>query len=160
MKRLLLFLLCALLFVGCSFNTTQNTTAEQTTTEPTHAQSYQIYIPTENADGFVSEVLSVSEITPESVLEELQNHKVLPENVIINRLEVAGTQLNLDFNQAFADVVCSTGTAGEMMIIGSVVNTYLSAYQSSQVDCVIITVEGSVWESGHVIYDEPIGPME
>ena len=158
MKRLLLICLCVLLLVGCSAPKTE--TSIPIATAPETTQSYKIYLPLDSADGLESKMLTVTEITPESVLKELQNHNVLPDNVTNNYLEVDGTQLNLDFNQAFADLVCSTGTAGEMMIIGSVVNTYLSAYESSLVECVLITIEGSAWESGHVIYDEPIGPME
>ena len=164
MKKLLLFLLCTLMLAGCNNPNQELNTPTQATSpvysEPEVTESYMIYLPLESADGLESKVLNVAEITPESVLDELKGHNVLPENVMINLLEVKGTELNLDFNQAFADLVCSTGTAGEMMIIGSVVNTYLSAYQSSNVECVLITVEGSTWESGHVIYDEPIGPME
>ena len=158
MKKLLLYLLCALLLAGCASEKTQTTIP--TSTEPEATQSYLIYLPLDSADGLETKILNVTEITPEGVLEELQLHNVLSDNVAINHLEVDGAQLNLDFNRAFADLVCSTGTAGEMMIIGSVVNTYLSAYQSSKVEYVLITVEGSAWESGHVIYDEPIGPME
>ena len=164
MKKLLLFLLCALMLTGCSTPKPDVSAPTQesipVSSKPEVTESYLIYLPLESADGFERKVLNVAEITPESVLGELQGHNVLPKNIMINLLEVKGTQLNLDFNQAFADLVCSTGTAGEMMIIGSVVNTYLSAYQSSQVECVLITVEGSTWESGHVIYNEPIGPME
>ena len=157
MKKFLLILLSMLLLAGCG--STKTETPIPTTAKPETSLSYKIYLPLDSADGLESKMLNVTEITPEGVLKELQNHNVLPNNVAINHLEVDGTQLNLDFNQAFADLVCSTGTAGEMMIIGSVVNTYLSAYQSDKVECVLITVEGSIWESGHVIYDEPIGPL-
>ena len=143
---------------GCISSKTKTTIS--TSTEPETTESYLIYLPIDSADGLETKILNVTEITPEGVLKELQIHNVLPDNVSINHLEVDGAQLNLDFNRAFAELVCSTGSAGEMMIIGSLVNTYLSAYQSAKVKCVLITVEGSAWESGHVIYDEPIGPME
>ena len=137
--------------------------ATQPSTEATAASPelwYLIYLPLETADEFHAQTLNVTEITGESVLKELQKHNVLPGDVVLNYLEVDGTQLNLDFNQAFADLVCSMGTSGEMMIVGSVVNTYLSAFQSLQVEDVLITINGSSWESGHVVYDFPIGPME
>ena len=158
MKRLSIFVLCAVFLAGCSLR--KQYAAIPTTSEPEPTQSYQIYIPTDSADGLEHKILNVTEITPESVLEELQKHDVLPDHVIVNNLLIDGTLLKLDFNQAFADLICSTGSAGEMMIIGSVVNTYLSAYQSSQVESILITVNGNTWESGHVIDDEPIGPME
>jgi hypothetical protein len=43
------------------------------------------------------------------------------------------------------------------MVLGSLVNTYLSAYQA---ETVLITVEGQILESGHVIYDFPMGYFE
>ena len=163
MKKILIFL-CVLLLAGCCTPkpdvSTPTQASNHASSEPLVTESYLIYLPLEGADGFERITLNVPEISPEGVLSELQNHNVLPETVMINQLEVKDIQLNLDFNQAFADLVCSTGTAGELMIIGSVVNTYLSAYQSYNVECVLITVEGSSWESGHVIYDIPIGPVE
>lgn len=166
MKKLLIFLLCALLVAGCAHKDTNAPDSAQNASTPSEATTappelwYLIYLPLENAEGLVAKTLNVSEITPESVLKELQNHNVLPEDVVINKLEVDGTQLNLDFNQAFADLVCSLGTSGEMMIVGSVVNTYLSAYQSLQVEDVFFTIDGNILESGHVIYDTPMGPIE
>ena len=49
------------------------------------------------------------------------------------------------------------GTSGERMVIGSVVNTLIANYE---VETVSITVEGDIWESGHVIYDSPMGFFE
>ena len=44
------------------------------------------------------------------------------------------------------------GTAGEYIIIGSLVNTFLENYQDT-VTSIFITVNGEIIESGHVIYD-------
>ena len=68
-----------------------------------------------------------------------------------------GSQLFLDFNAAFSDQLVTYGTAGELMMIGSVVNTFLSAYGA---DTVMITVDGQIMESGHVIYDFPLAYHE
>jgi len=65
--------------------------------------------------------------------------------------------LNIDFNRSFADLICSMGTAGELMITGSVVNTFLSAFQA---ESVYFTVDGEILESGHVIYDFPLTFVE
>ena len=46
------------------------------------------------------------------------------------------------------------GTAGERMMVGSVVNTFLTAFD--KVDKVSILVSGQIFESGHVVYDEPM----
>ena len=168
MKRILTLLLICVLLAGCAAaaqqqeptilpiietDPTQIPTTLETESPATEApvmQSYQIYLPNDNADGFEVEVIETTEITADSVLAELQGRGALPDAVAINQFSIEGTQLNIDFNQPFADLICSMGTAGELMITGSVVNTYLSAFQA---ESVFFTVNGEILESGHVIYD-------
>ena len=112
--------------------------------------SYSIYVPNDNANGFVVETISTADISAETVLTELKKRNVLPEAVSINNFHMDNGLITIDFNQAFADVVCSMGTSGEMMVVGSVVNTFLDAFQA---ESVYFTVDGQILESGHVIYD-------
>ena len=169
MKRILtLFLICVLL-AGCSATAEQQdptvlpileTDPTETTPPTTQAPmmlAYQVYLPNDNADGFEVETVETTEITAESVLAELIGRGVLPDTVVINDFSTTGMQLNIDFNQPFADLVCSMGTAGELMITGSVVNTFLSAFQA---ESVFFTVNGGILESGHVIYDFPLTFVE
>ena len=176
MKKFLPLLLCCILLIGCSapaaeptdppvlteapaasIVTTEAPETETPTeipeTEPPVLLSYQMYLPNDNADGFDVQTVETSQITAESVLAELQAAGVLPDTVVINAFGAAGNQLNIDFNQAFADLICSMGTAGEMMITGSVVNTYITAFQA---ESVYFTINGNILESGHVVYDFPL----
>lgn len=169
MKYFLPLILACCLLVGCGAqqitpeetiesypepSTTQ--IAETEATAPTGAPSmvsYTLYLPNDNADGFVETVVTGSQITAEGVLLQLQQHGALPDNVEINSFTSEGTRLDVDLNQAFGDLVCSMGTSGELMIVGSFVNTYLNAFQA---DSLFFTVEGEILESGHVIYDFPL----
>lgn len=141
---------------------TDEPTAEPTD-EPTQAATtapvlaYTLYLPDENAEGFDEKEIQTGLINADTVLAELQAAGVLPEGVLINAFGADGNQLNIDFNQAFADLVCSMGTSGERMIIGSVVNTYMSAFQA---ESVYFTIDGEILESGHVVYDFPITFVE
>lgn len=112
--------------------------------------TYTVYSPNENADGFIEEVVEVNEVNPVSILWELKQRNPVLENVEINYCSLDDEFFTIDFNQAFADVVCSMGTSGELMVVGSVVNTYLSALH---IDSMYFTVEGEVLESGHTVYD-------
>ena len=112
--------------------------------------TYTVYVPNENADGFIEETVTVTEVSPDSVLKELQSRKILPPEVQINFCSNDDGFVTLDFNHAFADAVCSTGTSGELMIVGSVVNTYLNAFGA---DSIYFTVDGEILESGHTVYD-------
>ena len=165
MKRILSVIMICMLLAGCAAAVEQEsptilpiietdpTEPETVATEPPLMLIYQIYLPNDNADGFDVQTVESSQITPESVLKELCDRNVLPDTVVINSFDVDGAQLNIDFNQPFADLICSMGTAGELMITGSVVNTFLSAFQA---ESVYFTINGQILESGHVIYDFPL----
>ena len=174
MKRILTILLICVLLAGCAAAAGQQEPTilpvietdpiqlPTTETAPPATQMpmmlvYQLYLPNDNADGFEVETVETTEITADSVLAELQSRGALPEAVAVNRFSIEGTQLNIDFNQPFADLICSMGTAGELMITGSVVNTYLSAFQA---ESVFFTVNGEILESGHVVYDFPLTFVE
>lgn len=181
MKQLLIILLCCLLLAACAPKIPVPTiapTAPPATTMPTEASteasteaptfaptevptesltcSFTLYHGDENAEKLLPKEVFVPEINEATVIEQLIAAGVLREGVAVNTLEKNGTQLNIDFNQEFADLVCSMGTSGEYIIVGSTVNTFLSAYQA---DTVFFTINGEILESGHVIYDFPMGVM-
>lgn len=137
--------------IEIEINTALTGTIETTPTESLDMVfTYTVYTPNENADGLNEEVIETNVVNPESVLAELQKRNVLPEDVVVNSCSIDDGLVNIDFNQAFADVICSTGTSGELMVVGSVVNTYLSAFGA---DSIYFTVDGEILESGHTIYD-------
>jgi hypothetical protein len=114
---------------------------------------FTVYYPNENADGLESTVMTSTTIDPDTLIHALIWLNVLPEDTKVNSLSSEGLQLNIDFNETFRDYLCTMGTSGEMVLIGSVVNTFLSAYQA---ESVMLTVNGEIIESGHVVYDFPI----
>ena len=157
MKQILIILLCCLLLNGCA----QHEPAPPITAapgDPTVAPTYPmqhftLYYGDENAEKFLSREVQVSEVTKEMIISELIAAGVLADGAAINSIEKSGTQLHADFNKAFADQLCAMGTSGEYMIIGSTVNTLLSAFHA---EALLITVDGEILESGHVIYDFPL----
>lgn len=126
-------------------------TEQQETVVP--SKTVTIYSPNEMADGFVTEDVQTADVTESWVVEQLIAKGVIPGNV--QALSCTETQeggvksLNLDLNQAFADFLQSLGSTGEYMVVGSVCNTFLNAYDCSQVQ---ITVEGNTLATGHVEY--------
>ena len=160
MKQIFVILLCFLLLGGCAQKDPSPTAPPITaapgdaTVAPTYlAQRFTLYYGDENAEKFLSREVQVAEITEEIVMTELIAAGVLAEGAAINKHEKGGTQLRVDFNQNFADQVCTMGTSGEYMIIGSTVNTLLSAFHA---ESVLITINGEILESGLVIYDFPL----
>ena len=148
MKQLILILLCAVLLVGCGHASVE--------TQPGQI-SATIYSGNDNADGFVTTQVQLEKLNPITLVDQLIQIGVLTEDVEILALSQRGGQLFLDFSPSFATLICSQGTAGEYIIMGSVVNTFLDAYGTETVS---ITVNGLVLESGHVIYDFPMERFE
>ena len=112
-----------------------------------------VYASNENADGFVTKEVEAASVTEEWVIEQLIKNGTLPADVqavSCKKIDVDGVaSLELDMNSAFQKYVQSMGTAGEYVVVGSVTNTFLSAYDCQQVK---ITVEGKTLTTGHAEY--------
>ncbi len=163
MKKIIALVLCCLTLTACAQKeaapTTPTTTSHPpstTATEPS-LKTIWIYSPDENLDGFIKIEVCLSEVNEHTILEALIPAVPLNEDVKLLSLTQTGTELHLDMNEAFKTLLCSMGTTGERMIVGSLVNTFLTAYDAQTVT---ITAEGEIIESGHVIYDFPLTLFE
>ena len=167
MKKILIIMLCCLLLAGCApANQDQPTQATQPNqpSQPTQSSqhiepviippvSFFLYTPNENVDGFEKREVTLGTLDAQAILELLIAEDVLNESVALNSVELQNDQLLLDFNSAYFDQLVTYGTSGELMMMGSVVNTYLDAYDAQSV---VITADGEIMESGHVVYDFPL----
>lgn len=118
----------------------------------------EIYFGDSNAENLTSETVEEEEVTPELLVNKLVEHQILSEGTKVNSFketdsEENGKQLEVDFSMEFQDALFAQGTSGEFLMLGSVVNTFLDAYDA---DCMLITVEGNTLESGHCIYENPM----
>ena len=128
-----------------------------------------LYLPNDNADGFDT-VEETVEASPQGIVDALIAHGVLPEGVTVDAFETVGdgveTQegdvvsyevgelsITLDLSEEFLSAVTGTDTAGETMVMGSLVNTILTAYNARTLT---LTCGGKVVETGHAVYDEPM----
>lgn len=113
-----------------------------------------IYYGDENAEHILSEQIPKQKITPELLVSELAKRGILTSDVKVNSLKEVkkngAKTLELDFGEKFRELIFSQGSAGEYIMMGSVVDTFLKAYDA---ESMTITVEGDVLESGHFIYD-------
>lgn len=153
MKRPVAILLCCLLLAGCGILEPTPTIAPSA---PPQVR-FTIYTPNDNADGFNTAEIAIDTLSAQNVINALISEQVLNSDIAVNSEAIDGSCLLLDFNSAFRDQLVTYGTAGELMMVGSVVNTFLSVYD---VETVMFTVDGEILESGHVIYDFPLGFYE
>ena len=162
MKRFFVLLLCGLLLTGCVVRPLPSEVLPTTPTEPQATEpvteaptlapvTFTLYHGNENADGFESTEVSIPEWDLNLVVEKLIEADVLPQGTALLSHDVENTCLHLDFNDPFRDHLNTMGTAGERMMMGSVVNTFLSI--KDEAESIFITVNGEIIESGHVVYD-------
>lgn len=148
-------------------------TAEPATTEDAgekeKLQDVMLYLPDAEAEYLMQTKVSAIK-TPEGLVEELVNRGALPKGTSVNFFvlkdngqyisledEVASMSDNLsaelDLSDAFLEEIQHTGTAGEAMMMGAVVNTLSENFKLKSI---MVTANDAVIETGHCIYDEPL----
>ena len=128
-----------------------------------------LYLPNDTADGF-QVVRETVDATAQGLVDALIAHGVLPEGTAVEnfatrsdgvetqegdmvRYEVGDVSLSLDLSEEFLSALENAGTSGETMALGSVVNTFLTAYHAVEMT---LTCGGAAVETGHGVYDGPL----
>lgn len=160
---MLIAIVVVISFAGCNIGNSPTGTTEngagqiEDKTEEDKAYVITIFSPNENVDGLIAEQTEIAELNESLVLDELIQMKVVLEGTRINKFEKREDNdkvcLIVDFNDKLADLLYSCGTSGEYVVMASIVNTYLEAYDAESFE---FTINGEVFESGHIIYDEPL----
>ena len=102
------------------------------------------------ADGsMISETKKCDTLDETSLWQLLQEYSLVKPDSNIISLEQNGDQLCIDVDRNFGDQLRGLGTTGENELIGCVVNTYLDAYNCSEI---MITEEGNTLVSSHKEY--------
>ena len=160
MKKIIALVLALGLTIGlaaCGGNGTREpddtTTAIATTVEPDGGETdIVLYLPNEAGTGLVTVTTQIGVAIPdemERVVELLIEHSALPIGVAALGMD-DGT---LDMNEAFAQALNELGSTGELLMLASLVNTFLQHFGW---ESILITVEGQTLETGHNVYDEPL----
>ena len=112
-----------------------------------------LYNPNANADGFDVTKVSIPKVTPTNVVKELAKKQSSYNGVVALGFTHKKTHVTVDFNYKFQQNLCKMGTAGEIMMLGSFVNTMLDACNA---DTITIKIRGNALETGHNVYDQPL----
>jgi hypothetical protein len=143
---------------------------EESTNDSSHEEAPQeegsvsipIYQSNEEGDGLISRDETIEYLTAENVLGALIDHGELSSGIrVLNFSEssVNGQRLiELDLSREFNDFIAAQGSWGEFVVIGSVVNTFLSAFSA---ESIIITVGGNPLATPHMgELAEPMGRFD
>jgi len=111
----------------------------------------QLYHGDENYENIISKEVEIDELSPQLLMDMLFQEGVFSQSVSVNSFTVDNYNIiHLDLSEQFGDMLKSTGTTGEFVMVGSLVNTFLSAFEA---DGLCFTLEGEILETGHSIYD-------
>ena len=147
-------------FAACSSPQDQTTTTPPTTSPSTPSQTpiaavAQLCVPNSNTDGFTT-VDTMSFITPDGpgrdLIDQLVNEGALPAGVRMLSLNV-DVDITVDMNAAYGEAVTNTGTSGEYLLVGTVVNTLLDFWGR---EFIFITIEGAPLKTSQAEYGEPL----
>ena len=106
----------------------------------------------EDVTGLNAMAQETETLSPETVSAALEEYAGLTPGAV-RSLEIADGTIRADLGEDFWQQVRSMGTSGELLLLGSVVNTLLDAFDA---ESVMITVNGQIPETGHNIYDFPL----
>ena len=144
MKKLPFILFLALCLCLCACSNDKNEPADT-------AAEINLYYGDENCKNILSEKLTLSELSPENIMEAILAKGVIPEPVAVNSFLMDKTGvIRLDLGKEFGSMIGVMGTSGEYIMLGSIVNTFLDAYSASGL---MLQVDGKTLETGHNIYD-------
>ena len=113
--------------------------------------SVTLYKGDDNAEYVIPVECEITEQSPQAIVDKLYELGVFSAPITTNSFTVDNSNvIHLDMGQDFAGLVQSSGTAGEHLMVGSLVNSFISVFQA---DAVLITIDGNTFESGHAVYD-------
>ena len=119
-----------------------------------------LYVPNDNADGWDICESEISQISPDAIIGQLVGAGVIVDSVTVQSFaeEAQGASLilKLDLSENFAEGLRSMGSAGEILVMGAVVNSFLDTYGA---DGIQITAGGNAIETGHTIYEGTLSHM-
>lgn len=116
-----------------------------------------VYVSDEMAEHFVIVQESADVVDENTVFDALKTAGTIPQEATLLSFSNDGGAITLDVSGEFASSVNMMGTSGEYMLLGSVVNTYLTAFDAQTVT---LLSNGNPLETGHNVYFEPLGFFE
>lgn len=120
--------------------------------------SVTLYKGDDNAENVIPVECEIAEQSPQAIVDKLVELGVFGSAVTANSFTVDNSNvIHLDMGQDFATQIFSSGTAGEHIMVGSLVNSFISVFEA---DAVLITVDGKPFESGHAVYDYALSFFE
>lgn len=116
----------------------------------------EIYYANTLLTGFVGEEMELEELSAAALTDRLSSHNIVSTDTRVNGFwaDEDGVTYHLDLSRQFKEYIKLMSEEGEYYVMGSLANTFLSAYDGEQI---YITVDGSILETKHNTYTESLG---
>ncbi len=158
----LVVLLAAIALAGCSFiNSGEKETeitlffADKTLIETGQLGEYGYVVPVKRVIPAAEDILNatIEELVKGPLPEDDNVDSVMPESTVVLGVEISDGVAVINFNR---DIIEKSpgGILGGSIMVQSLVYT---ATQFSDVDKVMVLVEGEPWSDGHSIWEHPLG---
>lgn len=110
----------------------------------------KIYVINDNSDGFNIVTAPIDSLTPQNVMAALIQHAYIPDGTTVNSfftgVDGGEKALLIDLSEEYGNAILYAGSSAEYAYLGSVVNTYLTAYDAVKIK---ITINGAPLETAH-----------
>lgn len=114
----------------------------------------RIYHSNNSGEALCVSMARTEEVTPEILLLNLSLYNMVPDTVSVEKFQQKeqedGVELTLDLSGDYEVYLSGLDEFGESIAMGSLVNTFLDAYQGKSI---LITTEGETLNTGHDIYN-------
>lgn len=122
--------------------------------------SCKVYFPNDAASDLRADTVHITDTEADvtvayaqAIVDQLIAHDALPKDSKVLAISKEGSALSLDMDEAFLAGLRQSGSTGESMYLGSLVNTFLDNFNC---ETVRVTVEGKSFSTGHTDYDKPL----
>ena len=122
--------------------------------------SCKVYFPNDQASDLRADTAQIPDTEAavtvayaQAIVDQLIAHDALPKDSKVLAISKDGNALSLDMDEAFLAGLRQSGSTGESMYLGSLVNTFLDNFNC---ETVRVTVEGKSFSTAHADYDKPL----
>lgn len=149
----------SLTVIGCSNTSTdsipQPNNGNMTSSDNSSQENIvaTIYTSDFQAENLLDKEVTLKELTPDSLFDELKSLSVIPKDTILNSFSTSNKDDEIigiaDFSAKFYDF--NLGSSGEILMLNSIAKTYIKNFN---LDKFKILVDGEEYESGHILFEK------
>ena len=122
--------------------------------------SCKVYFPNDTVSDLRADTVHITDTEAavtvayaQAIVDQLIAHDALPKDSKVLAISKDGNALSIDMDEAFLAGLRQSGSTGESMYLGSLVNTFLDNFNC---ETVRVTVEGKSFSTAHADYDKPL----